>query len=85
MPRNELIFAWLLTIDKSYDVLQLGGGTPKWGKFGPKNEISNDLNCSQNILRDRPDIYREAYHTHQLPSIRGMKATTQNGGNLSPK
>jgi len=29
MPGNELICAWLLTIDKSYDVLQLGGGTPK--------------------------------------------------------
>jgi len=49
MPGNELIFAWLLTIDKSYDVLQLGGGTPKWGKFGSKNEISNDSNCGQNI------------------------------------
>jgi len=36
MPGNELIFAWLLTVDKSYEVLQLGGGTPKWGKFGPK-------------------------------------------------
>jgi len=29
MPGNELIFAWLLTIDISYDVSQMG-------KFGPK-------------------------------------------------
>jgi len=49
MPGNELIFAWLLAINKSYDVLQLGEGTPKWEKFGPKTEISNDSNCGQNI------------------------------------
>ena len=72
------------TIDKSYDVLQLGGVPPnganlaqkwnfKWLKLWPK------------YLKDRPDIYREAYHRHKLPSIRGMKATTQDGGNLPQK
>jgi len=36
MPGNELIFAWLLTIDKSYDVLHLGRGTPNGGNLAQK-------------------------------------------------
>ena len=38
MPGNELIFAWLLTvtIDKSYDVLQLGGVPPNGANLAQK-------------------------------------------------
>jgi len=57
------------TIGKEY--LQMGEIWPK--KWNFENVAK--------YLKDRPDIYREAYHRYKLPSIRGMKATTQNGGN----
>jgi len=72
MPRNERIFAWLLTIDKSYDVLQLGGGFPQMGEISPKK-------MKFRMTRTVAKIFKGltiAYHKHKLPSIRGMKAIT---------
>ena len=65
--------------------ITVGKGYPQMGEIWPPKMAFPMTRIVAKYLRDRPDIYREAYHRHKLPSIRGMKGTTQDGGNLPPK